>query len=327
MSDESSNTEAANDAGGFEPAGALASWDARNANLRDWSDENLLDGLAQLGIKTDKEAFTKAAKAAPKQASLEDDWLESIVKVDQNIASFVWMTVQELWERWLVDAWPEDRLGRMFAYLVDADFSTEWADRFHAPTGLQVMAALEAATGELEDPRAFVDGMVEQLGMPAAAWPGQMLDAMAQWSEVGNIKLAERGGAWVAQVLGTGHAYAYLAASYMSARMYDRATAAAMQVPNDAKLERGFDEMVGYLCLAAGDAMSAHYWLAGDGKRSRPKRSELTFAAETARDFVKGYKDNGGAEVTERIRKASMQAASQACYFAFMAFAGADEPA
>jgi len=306
----------------FTPTGALAHWDGRAANLRDWSDENLLEGLAQLGIKTDKEQFAKDAVAAPTQASMEDDWLEAIGKVDQNMATFVWMSVQELWERWKVDSWPKDRLARMFAYLVDADFSTEWADRFHAPTGAQVMTALEAFIAAQDDPKAVVDEMVESLGMPAAAWPVKLLDAMAEWSEVGNIALAERGGALVANVLGKGHAQAYLAAAWMTARMYDRAKAAALQVPNDAVLDKGFDEMVGYLALSAGDAMNGYYWLVGGGKRTRPKRSELTFAAQAARDFVRKWKKSGGGEVPEDIKKAALQAAAQACYFAFMAFAG-----
>ena len=305
----------------FEPTGRLATWDGRVANLRDWTDGEILDGLAQLGVKTDKDTFTAAAMAAPMQSSLEDDWLEAIPKVDQNLATFVWMSVQELWERWQVDAWPADRLGRMFAYLIDADFSTEWADSFHAPTGVQVMQALENFAATQEDPKASVDAMVEKLGMPAAAWQGKVMDSMAEWAEVGNIALVERAGAWIAQVTGAGNGHAFVATSLMVAWMYDRAKASALQVPNDANLKDSFDEIVGYLCLSAGDALSAHHWLAGPGKRSKPKRSEMTFAAEVSQDFVKAWKKNGG-EVDERTRKASLQAASQACYFAFMAFAG-----
>lgn len=310
----------------FEPTGRLAQWDGRAANLRDWADHEILEGLAQVGVKTDKDTFIEAAKNAKMQASLEDDWLEGAVKVDQNIATFIWMSVQELWERWQVDAWPEDRLGRMFAYLIDADFSTEWADSFHAPTGLTVMAALESYQAGAADRRERVDALVEKLGMPAASWPGKVLDAMAEWAEVGNMPLAERAGAWIAAVMGEGHGQAYVAASLMVARMYDRAKAAALTVPHEADLNSGFDEIVGYLCLAAGDALSGHYWLAGKGKRSKPKRSEMTFAAETTRDFLKDWKANGGGEVDERMRKAALQAGSQSCYFAFMAFAGGGGP-
>ena len=306
----------------FEATGRLAKWDGRAADLRHWSDEELLDGLGQLGIQIDQGAFDAAAKAATSQGALEDEWLKAVGTEDQNLATFVWMSVQELWERWKVDAWPYDRMARMFAYLVDADYSTEWADAFHAPTGLQVMAALEQHIADVEDPKAHVDRMVESLGMPSAAWPGKVLDAMAEWSEVGNVELVNRAAAWVANVTGNGHQHAYAATSLMVARMYDRAKAEAMQVPNDAELSGGFDEIVGYLCLSAGDAMSAHHWLAGPGKRSKPKRSEMTFAAEHCRDFIKEWKQRGGGEVEEKTRKAALQAASQACYFAFMAFAG-----
>ncbi|GEM_PF-3349198 len=315
----------ATDDAGIEATGRLAEWDGTNANLRDWTDEQILDGLKQLGIDTDKARFEEAATSAVMQASLEDNWLEEVGPVGQNFATFIWMSVQELWERWRVDAWPQDRMARMFAYLVDADYSTEWADRFHAPTGMQVMDALVVYTAKADDARASVDAMVEELGMPAAAWPAKTLDAMAEWMEVSNFALAGKAAEWLASVLGRGHKMSFLAAALMTARMYDRAKAAALQVPHDVKLKDGFDEMVGYLCLSAGDAMSAHYWLYGGGKRSKVKRSEMTFAAEHARNHVKKWKENGGGEVDEKTRKASLQAASQSCYFAFMAFAGMPE--
>ena len=47
----------------FEATGRLASWDRTTPDLRDWSDEEVIDGLAQLGIKTDRESFAAEALA------------------------------------------------------------------------------------------------------------------------------------------------------------------------------------------------------------------------------------------------------------------------
>ena len=305
----------------FTAKGRLASWDGQRPDLRAWSDEELLDGLRQLSIDTDKERFTASAMAASTQAFLEDTWLEGSGVTDQGLQVFVWMSVQELWERWQVDAWPRDRMARMFAYLVDAEFAHEWATRCHAPTGAQVMDALNDYLGKADDAKAALDELVELLGMPAAAWPSKLLDAMAEWIEVGNGPLAESGGELMARVLGENHAEVFLAASYMTARLYDRAQKAALTVPHDAPVQGGFGEMVGYLCLAAGSGASAKYWLNEAPGRTRPKAGELTFAAEHCRNFVKDAQAMAG-EVPEKIRKAALQAASQSCFYAVMAFAG-----
>lgn len=306
----------------FEATGRLATWDGRAPDIRNWSTEEVLEGLAQLGIQTDTEAFAAEAAAAPMQSSMEDDWLERCEGLDQNLAVFVWMSVQELWERWKVPAWPKDRLARMFAYLVDSEYAVEWADRFHAPEALEIMDALEQHVGKGQDGKAALDELVEMLGMPAAAWPSKFLDSMAEWSEVGRIALAQRGGALMAHLLGQGDSHTFMAAALVSTRMYDRAKSEALQVPHTVQPGPGFGEMVGYLCLAAGDVHSARHWIELADKTTHIRRSELTFAAEAVRDFL-AQKD--GAEADDKVRKAAMQGAAQACYYAFMAFAGLPE--
>lgn len=305
----------------FTATGRLERWDGHAPDLRDWRDDELFDGLRQCGIETDVARFRAEAAAAPKQASLEDDWLERAPPLPEGVRVFVWMSVQELWERHAADLWPDDRMARMFAYLVDAEYAAEWAARFHAPTGMVVAEALDAWLQRKGGGRAALDQLVEELGMPGNAWPGKMLDAMREWSEFGNMTLAEKGGAIMASALGEGHAQAYMAAALLPARMYDRARAAALSVPHDAPVKEGFAEMVGYLCLAAGSAPSARYWLLEAPGRSRPRKSELTFAAEAAREFV-GDAQAAAGEVPEQVRNAALQAATQACFYATMAFAG-----
>lgn len=305
----------------IEPTGRLARWDGHAPDLREWTNEEIFDGLRQCSVEMDLERFRAAAEAAPTQASLEDDWLEAAPELPEGIRVFVWMAAQELWERAAADLWPDDRMGRMFAYLVDAEYAAEWAARFHAPTGMQVAEALETWMQSKGGGRTALDQLVEQLGMPAAAWPGKMLDAMREWSEFGNLPLAEKGGAIMATALGEGQTQAYMAAALIPARMYDRARAAALSVPHDAPVKEGFAEMVGYLCLAAGSAPSARYWLLEAPGRTRPRKSELTFAAEAAREFVGDAQAMAG-EVPENIRNAALQAATQACFYATMAFAG-----
>ncbi len=307
-------------------SGRLQHWDGHAPDLRAWSDPDLLDALRQLGIQTDRETFTAEAIVATSQGAIEDTWLTAATDATEGERVLVWMAVQELWERWRVPAWPRDRMGRMFAYLVDAEFAADWAARCHAPTGMEVIEALDAFVAAQGDGRRALDSLVEELGMPAAAWPAKTLDAMGEWIEVGNMVLAERSGEVMAKVLGEGHTQAFLAAAMMTTRMYDRARAAALAVPHDADVRGGFAEMVGFLCLAAGSSPSARYWLLEAKGRSRPRKSELTFAAEAARGYV-GAAENGGgngdvAQVPDDIRKAAMQAASQSCFYATMAFAG-----
>ncbi|MCO4760031.1 MAG: hypothetical protein KC502_00890 [Myxococcales bacterium] len=305
----------------FTATGRLASWDGTRPDLRAWSDEELIDGLGQLGIEITRESFTADAIAAKSQADLEDQWLTTSGTKEEGYQVLLWLGVQELWERWKIDAWPKDRMARMFAYLVDAEFAHEWASKCHAPLGIDVMNALVAYLAATGDAKTGLDELVELLGMPAAAWPSKLLDAMAEWLEVGNIPLAETGGELMANALGEGHAQVFLATAFMTARLYDRAQAAALQVPHDAPVKAGFAEMTGYLCLAGGSGPSAKFWLTEAKGRSRPKRSEMTYAAETARDFVKDPQALAG-DVPDRIRKAALQAASQSCFYAVMAFAG-----
>ena len=112
--------------------------------LKDWQDDEIVDGLRQLGIVTDRQAFAAEVQGAAMQSNVEDDWLARTGVTDEGLQVFVWMSVQELWERWQVPVWPKDRLARMFAYLVDNDFATDWVDRFHAPTPEDVFGQLEA---------------------------------------------------------------------------------------------------------------------------------------------------------------------------------------
>ncbi|MFZ4578561.1 MAG: hypothetical protein ACOYOB_09235 [Myxococcota bacterium] len=315
----------------FTPTGRLTSWDGRAPDLRDWSDEDVLDGLRQLGTDTDQARFAERCAAAGMQSDIEEEWLDQMPMQDENFSVFVWMAARELWERWRVPAWPKDRLARAFLYLVDADYSAEWADTYHAPTALEVMDALDAWLGAEGRGAKDLEEMVELLGMPAAAWPGKMLDAMAEWAEIGNVALALRGGAFMARMLGNGHALGFLAAALVSARMFDRAQSAALEVPLDAPLVRGFDELVGYLCLSAGDAMLGNHWITLADKASGIRHGELTFAAEAVRDYLKEWRAEGGdrsdpATVPERIRLASRQGGAQACYYAYMVFAGTNRP-
>mgnify|MGYP007046926317 CR=1 FL=1 len=302
----------------FTATGRLAKWDGTKPDLRDWSDKEVLDALSQLGIVTDRAQFTAAAMATDMASSLEDQWLRQSGALDEGLRTFIWLAAQDLWERWQVEAWPRDRLARMFAYLVDAEYAVEWADRCHAPTAESVMDALETWLLQGGHGKAGLDGLVELLGMPAAAWPSKLLDSMAEWSEVGRIALASRGGALMAALLGQGDAHSFMAAALVSARMYDRAKAAALQVSDDVDPGTGFDEMVGYLAVSAGDAVSGKRWLALADSKARLRRSEMTYAAEAVREFLDSY---DGSEVPERMRKAALQGASQAAYLAFMGFA------
>ena len=56
--------------------GRLAAWDGKQPDLRAFSDAELLDGLRQLGIVTDRAQF-KALAAGKSQTELEEDWLQS----------------------------------------------------------------------------------------------------------------------------------------------------------------------------------------------------------------------------------------------------------
>ncbi len=304
--------------------GRLQHWDGRQPDLRAWSDAELLDGLRQLGIVTDRAQFT-ALVAAKSQTDQEEDWLHASGVTDENLQVFLWLSVRELWQRWQVPQWPLDRLARMLAYLIDAEFAAEYADQLHAPTAVEVFTALEAWLAQEPEPRAAVDALVEQLGMPPQAWPGKLLDAMAEWAEVGNVALALRGGAFLAHVLGHGHAQIFLATALVSARMLERAVAAALEVPLDADLRHGFDELCGHLCLAAGDPVLADVWLqrAADGDGTRA--AERTFAAETVHNYLQSWRDAGRDEATpvpDSCKGAARQAAAQSAYYAWMAFAG-----
>ncbi|MSP90981.1 MAG: hypothetical protein EXR79_04125 [Myxococcales bacterium] len=313
----------------FTPTGRLAQWDGAAPDLRAWSDAELLEGLAQVGVTTDRVRFGLDACAAEAQAELEEAWLTTVpaaVSSDENLSSFVWMSVQELWERWEVPAWPRDRLSRMFAYLVDNDVAIDWADRFHAPTANAVMDALEAYLYRPDTGLPAFERMVEELGMPRQAWPSKMLDAMAEWSEIGNLTLAQRGGEFLARMLGSGNGLAFLATALISARMMDRAQAAALEVPLDAPIDKGFDETVGYLCLSAGDAMLGDHWIKKADKASGLRKSEMTAAAEAVRQFLTERNGDDSVAVPEAVRKAAKAGASQAAYYAIMAFAGSGTP-
>lgn len=313
----------------FTPRGRLAQWDGTKPDLRDWSDEELIDGLGQLGIQTNPQQFAAEAAQVRLQSDIEDDWLQRLTTSDEGLHVFIWMSVQELWERWKVPNWPKDRLARMFAYLVDADFAVDWADKFHAPSASEVFDALEDYVGQPGRGLQALEEMVEMLGLPSAAWPSKMLDAMAEWAEVGNLTLARRGGDFMARMLGKGHGLAYLAAALISARMYDRATAAALEVPMDAPLDPGFDEVIGYLCLAAGAPQLGAHWIEYADKHSKIKKSEMTIAAEAVRDWLAEWRQAGkdaGAAVPDKIKGAAKQGSAQSAYYALMAFAGAGQP-
>ncbi len=304
--------------------GRLRQWDGRQPDLRAWSDAELLDGLRQLGIVTDQRLFT-ALVADKSQTDQEEDWLQESGVTDENLQVFVWLSVRELWQRWQLPSWPLDRLGRMLAYLIDAEFAAEYADQLHAPTAHEVFAALEGWLAQQPDARAAVDGLVEQLGMPPQAWPGKLLDAMAEWTEVGNLSLALRGGGFLTRVLGHGDAHIFLAAALVSARMLDRAVAAALEVPMDADLRHGFDELCGHLCLAAGDPVLADFWLARAQQNDGTRANERTFAAETVDNYLASWRAAGRDEVApvpDTQKAAARQAAAQSAYYAWMAFAG-----
>ena len=304
--------------------GRLQRWDGQQPDLRDWSDAELLDGLRQLGIVTDAATFA-ALVAGKTQTDQEEDWLQQSGVTDEGLQVFIWLSVRELWQRWQVPSWPIDRLGRMLAYLIDADFAAEYADQLHAPTAIAVFDALEGWLDGQGDARAALDELVEQLGMPAAAWPGKMLDAMAEWCEVGNLSLAVRGGALLTRVLGHGHPQIFLATALVSARMLDRAVAAALQVPLDADLRHGFDELCGHLCLAAGDPVFADEWLTRAQAQDGTRAAERTFAAETAHNYLATWRAAGKDETTpvpDSLKAAARQAAAQSAYYAWMAFAG-----
>ncbi len=305
---------------------SLQTWDAASPSLRAWSDADLLTALAELGIVTSKEALLAEAAKATRQSDVEDDWLELAGdRLDDNTRPLVWMAVQELWERWALPHWPADRLARMSVYLIDADFSVQWADNFHAPTIGQVLDALDEWLAKQENPRSAMDTLMETAELPAAAWPTKFLDAIAEWAEIGNYSVALRGADTLTKALGQGHAWAYLAAALISARMMDRAQAAALQVPAEANLDAGFSEMVAYLCLAAGAVVLADHWLTRHDAQVTARKSEMTFAIEAVRDHIAAWRQGGrqGEEVVpDKIRAAARQAASWSSFYVTMAFSG-----
>lgn len=305
---------------------SLQTWDVENPGLRAWSDADLLAALAELGVSTSKEALAAEAALATRQSDVEDDWLEKAGdRVDDTTRPLVWMAVQELWERWSLPQWPSDRLARMAVYLIDADFSVQWADNFHAPTIGQVLDALDEWLGRQANPRSAMDTLMETAELPAAAWPTKLLDAIAEWTEIGNHSMALRGADTLAKALGQGHAWAYLAAALISARMMDRAQAAALQVPAEANLDAGFSEMVAYLCLGAGAIVLADHWLTRHDAQSSARKSEMTFAIEAVRDHIAAWRQGGrqdGEVVPDKVRGAARQAASWSSFYVTMAFSG-----
>jgi len=312
-----------------EPTGKLAAWDANQPILREFGDVELIDALRQVGVDTDRERFTELALAADSQAEVEEAWLAACSTHDENLRVFVWMAVRELWERWQIPAWPKDRLARMFLYLVDADFSVQWADTHHAPTIAQVLDALEVELGRAADPRAAIDEIAAMGELPPSAWPSKTMDAMAEWAEIGNLAMAARGGGLLARALGHGHPLAFLAAALLSARLFDRATAAALEVPLDADLDAGFAELSAYLCLAGGSAVLADHWLARHDGLSTVRKAEMTFAIEAVRDHLAAWRQGGrqeGEPVPDKIRGAARQAASWTTFYVMMAFAGTGTP-
>lgn len=304
--------------------GRLARWDGHAPDLRGWTDAEILDGLAQLGVQTNREQFTQLAEKQ-NQSDLEEAWLHTSGVTDDGLQVFVWLSVRELWQRWNLPFWPRDRLARMLAYLIDSDFAAEYADQLHAPSAIEVFDALEAWLEKQSVPREALESLVAELGMPPEAWPGKMLEAMAEWSEVGNVTLAERGGAFLTRMLGHGHAQAYLATALVSARLMDHAMTAALQVPMEATLRGGFEELVGHLCLAGGDRMLADYWLHKSELQDGTQASERTYAAETLHTYLADWRRDGKQEtepVTDHVKAAARQAAAQSAYYAWMAFAG-----
>ena len=312
-----------------EPTGKLASWDAAEPVLRDFSDADLIDMLGQLGIATDRERFVQEAVQAQMQADMEDSWLTQCTSDDEQQRVLAWMAVRELWERWATDVWPKDRLARMLLYLIDADFSVQWADSHSAPTIAHVLNAVEAHLAAAPSPRDAMDELAGMGELPPAAWPTKLLDAMAEWAEIGNASMALRGGFVLATALSSGHGLAYLAAALLTARLFDRAQAAAMEVPMDAPLDAGFCELCAYLCLAAGDNLLADHWLGRHDQQATVRKSEMTFAIEAVRDHLAAWRQGGkqeGEAVPEKVRGAAKQAASWTTFYVMMAFAGTGMP-
>ena len=314
---------------GSAPTGKLAAFDANAPVLRDFSDPELLQALAQIGIVTDRDSFTALAATVEMQADIEDLWLQATTSDDENLRVLGWMAVRELWERWQLPQWPKDRLARMLLYLIDADFSVQWADNHHAPTIGQVLDALDTYMDAAPDKREALDELAAMGELPASAWPAKTMDAMAEWAEIGNLAMAARGGALMAKALGHGHALAFLAAALLSARLIDRAQTAAMEVPLDAELDAGFSELCAYLCLAAGDTTLADHWLARHDRLASVRKSEMTFAIEAVRDHLTAWRQGGsqdGEAVPDKVRGAAKQAASWTTFYVMMAFAGTGTP-
>ncbi|MBM4342350.1 MAG: hypothetical protein FJ100_03110 [Deltaproteobacteria bacterium] len=312
-----------------QPAPQQPSWDGGEPVLRDLGDDQLLGALRQIGIDTDRERFGALAAAAALQSDIEDQWIEQCTSTEEGQRVLAWMAVRELWERWQLPGWPKDRLARMLLYLIDADFSVQWADAHHAPTIAQVLDALQAYLAASADPRAAMDELAAMGEIPAAAWPPKVLEAMAEWAEIGNAAMAARGGALLAQALGHGHALAFLAAALLSARLLDRAQAAALEVPMEAPLDAGFAELCAYLCLAANDNLLSDHWLQRHDKLTPARKSEMTFAIEAVRDHLAAWRQGGcqpGEAVPDKVRGAARQAASWTTFYVMMAFAGTGTP-
>jgi hypothetical protein len=307
----------------------LGNWDPNQANLRNCPEDELLQTLASLGVKADRETLTAQAAAASMQSDVEDLWLGQCNTDDETARVLVWMSVHELWERYKLPYWPQDRLSRMFLYLIDPDFSVQWADNFHAPTIMDVLDAVEAFLAKQPDRRAAMDQLMAMAELPDSAWPGKVLDAMAEWAEVGNFAMAARAGFLLAAVLGYGHGLAFVAGALISARMMDRASAAALEVPLDAPLDAGFAELIAYLCLSAGDINLCDRWLTVHDAKAPPRKSEQTFAIETIRDHVAAWRQGGrqeGEVVPDKVRGAAKQAASWTSFYVLMSFAGTGTP-
>ncbi len=307
----------------------LGDWDPNQANLRNCPEGELLETLAKVGVKADRDTLAAQAASAELQSDVEDLWLGQCNTDDEAARTLVWMSVHELWERYKLPQWPKDRLSRMVLYLIDSDFSVQWADNFHAPTIAEVLQALENYLAKQPNARAAMDELMAMAELPDSAWPGKILDAMAEWAEVGNFAMAARAGFLLAAILGHGHGLAFVAASLISARMLDRASAAALEVPLDAPLDPGFAELIAYLCLAAGDMNLCDRWLAIHDAKAPPRQSEQTFAIETIRDHVAAWRQGGrqeGEVVPDKVRGAAKQAASWTSFYVLMSFAGTGTP-
>lgn len=312
----------------------LARWNPQVPDLRDWSDDELRAALLALGIATDREQFRQAGAGLALQSTLEDDWLEQAqLPADQDAESlqaFVFLSVQELWERWLADAWPTDRLARMWLYLTDADFSVQWADSFHAPAAVDIVAAMEQHVGTDAAAERFA-AIARLAELPDAIWPTKLLDAMGEWCEIGNRALAVRAAELLSRLLGHGHPLAFVAAAEVTARQLDHAVASALQVPESAPLDPRFGELVGYLCLAGGSGTAASLWLHRADRASNLRRTELTYAAETVRNWLAepaaAPAGDSSEVVPAAVAAAARQAAAQSAYFALISFAGTAQTA